>query len=154
RQLRRRVVLTRVEPLGEVRGILDAFQDEEQRREEERDDEEERAEPRPAPARRPHGERDRERAREEDERVERAERDVHVLPGDVERRAVEVAVRAVEREEPGEEERLGAEEGPHAEPRRLVLLGEVLELLAELGAGAKRSPLYRCLFTHARRPSV
>ena len=46
-----------------------------------------------------------------------------------ERVRVERAIDGIDREEPAEEEDLGHEEDPHAEPRRVVLLNRVIELV-------------------------
>src|SRR5262249_31693854 len=86
----------------------------------------------------PQRERDREAARDEDERVRRAEEEAEVARGLVKSLVIEAAVDGVAEEEAREEQHLGAEEQPHAEANGLGLLVLRVEVVRERGLARAR----------------
>ncbi len=69
--------------------------------------------------------------REQDRRVERAQRDVHLVASRVERVGEGPLVDGVGREQAAEEHDLGDQEQPHPQLRGLTLLLEVVEVVGE-----------------------
>ena len=82
--------------------------------------------------------RHRERAADQDDRVEGPEHDVELVAPGVEGHGVLPAIERVGEEEPSEEEDLLDEEEPHPERRRLLLLLVGVEVVGEAGEAAVR----------------
>ena len=100
--------------------------------------------------RRPHGQRHRQRAADQDDRVEGALRDVEVVARPRTRRGKR-AVDDVRHEHPAEEHHFGGQEHPHAQRRGRLLLPQVVEVVLQRGVVNGVPSLCKVLSPRRRR---